>query len=222
MPDTNHRISAAALRRRGLVAILGKGASWSAKLTIAGRKYLEAVDGPNPPIPRRPNVTPGDGIVSDVIRSGGTLKIAVEAVGSDSAGFESRARLAQEQGEVPDGKWLICVRTGDGKELRLIDRTQKPSPDLGQLVPIEIPERVGRYHPKVRRLRDDKARHEVSRAQVPRMVKIAIGAPRATRLIVKSLLISSRERNVSTPDDETNATATSKWVASDATRWRTS
>jgi hypothetical protein len=52
-----HRISAAALRNRGLVTITGRGATWAAKATTAGRDYLARVDGPDPPIPRQANVS---------------------------------------------------------------------------------------------------------------------------------------------------------------------
>lgn len=55
MPDLHHRISIAALQKRGLVDVNGKGASWSAELAQAGEDYLRQVDGPNPPIPRCKN-----------------------------------------------------------------------------------------------------------------------------------------------------------------------
>lgn len=38
-----HRISAAALRRRGLVLISGRGPTWAARIAPAGREYLERV-----------------------------------------------------------------------------------------------------------------------------------------------------------------------------------
>lgn len=173
MPDTHHRIIAAALRRRGLVRVTGKRKTWSATVTSSGREYLEAVDGPNPPIPRRPNKKKTSGIVELVVDAGGTLKIPDRDDEPGGLDLERRARLAQEHGEVPDEKWLICVAAGDGREIRLIDATQQRSEYFGQLIPVEIPERVGRYRPVVRQLRDDKARHEVSRAQIPRLIKIA-------------------------------------------------
>jgi hypothetical protein len=52
MADEFHRISAAALRSRGLVKTSGRGPAWKATVTAAGRDYLEQVDGPEPPIPR--------------------------------------------------------------------------------------------------------------------------------------------------------------------------
>lgn len=45
---------------------------------------------------------------------------------------------------MPTGKWLICVATGEELELRLIDATTEAGEVADQLVPLEIPERVGR------------------------------------------------------------------------------
>jgi hypothetical protein len=46
--DDHHRISAAALRRRGFLSISGRGSSWHADLTVAGRDYMDSVEGPDP------------------------------------------------------------------------------------------------------------------------------------------------------------------------------
>lgn len=57
MRGTLHRISAGALRNRGLVKTSGRGPTCSAKITAAGRDYLREVDGPDPPIPRQANAS---------------------------------------------------------------------------------------------------------------------------------------------------------------------
>ena len=44
MPDETHRISAAALRNRGLATTSGRGPRWKATLTDAGRDYLAQLD----------------------------------------------------------------------------------------------------------------------------------------------------------------------------------
>ena len=41
MEGTAHRVSAAALKGRGLIRISGRGPSWTASLTDAGREYLD-------------------------------------------------------------------------------------------------------------------------------------------------------------------------------------
>jgi hypothetical protein len=57
MEGYSYRVSAAALRSRGLVTTKGRGATWAAQLTLAGQEYLAEVDGPSPPIPRQANVS---------------------------------------------------------------------------------------------------------------------------------------------------------------------
>src|SRR5262245_29516390 len=68
------RISAAALRNRGLVRTSGHGATWKANITVAGTEYLQQVDGPNPPLSRQPNVSVTQQLVDDVIAAGGSLR----------------------------------------------------------------------------------------------------------------------------------------------------
>jgi hypothetical protein len=46
MSDGSHRISAAALRNRGLATTSGRGSSWTARLTPAGADYLANLDPP--------------------------------------------------------------------------------------------------------------------------------------------------------------------------------
>lgn len=174
MPDLSHRVSTAALDKRGLVEVIGKRDTWSAKITKEGQEYLDAVDGPNPPIPRQANLSVTEQLVQDVIDAGGALRVPRKRYyDKDAIDYERRARLAEAHGKVPSGKWLICVSADEQLELRLIDATTEAGEEADPLVPLEIPERVGRYHPAARRFRDAKARHEVSRAQLPRMVKVA-------------------------------------------------
>ena len=49
MPGHAHKVSAAALRSRGLIRTRGRGSAWRAELTDRGRAYLAA-----PAPPRRP------------------------------------------------------------------------------------------------------------------------------------------------------------------------
>jgi hypothetical protein len=69
------RISAAALRNRGLVRTSGHGPSWKAKITAAGTEYLQQVDGPHPPLPRQPNVSVTQQLIDDVVAAGGALRV---------------------------------------------------------------------------------------------------------------------------------------------------
>src|SRR4051794_19605840 len=73
--NASYRISAGALRNRGLVVTSGKGPTWTASTTRLGRDYLRDVDGPNPPTPRQPNVSVTQQLVDDVIAAGGSLRV---------------------------------------------------------------------------------------------------------------------------------------------------
>ena len=67
MEGESHRISAAALRRRGLVQVSGRGRSWEAQITAAGREHLEAVKEPGAPAPRQANVSVTEELIREVI-----------------------------------------------------------------------------------------------------------------------------------------------------------
>jgi hypothetical protein len=74
MDSDAHRISAAALRRRGLAKVSGRGPTWTARLTDAGREYLVEVDGPSPPVPRA-STSVTQQLVDDVLAAGGVLSV---------------------------------------------------------------------------------------------------------------------------------------------------
>jgi hypothetical protein len=95
------RISAAALRNRGLVRTSGHGTQWRATITPAGTAYLQQVDGPNPPQPRQPNVLVTQQLVDDIIGAGGALRVPRKRW-NDKGGvdYERRARLAESHGKV--------------------------------------------------------------------------------------------------------------------------
>jgi len=173
MPDYSHRVTAAALRRRGFVQIKGKGPTWEAEPSDTGWEYLSRVDSSNPPIPRQANVSVTEQLVLDVIEAGGTLKISSKnPYDHGSIDYLQRAKLAEARGKVPKGKWLIAVRRSEGHELRLVDAPQGIETGLAELVPVEVPAKIGRYHPVARHFRDTKKHHEISRDQLARGVRI--------------------------------------------------
>lgn len=170
MADDFHRISAAALRRRGLVTTSGRGASWKAKVTKAGGEYLRKVDGPVPPVPRQANVSVTQQLVDDVIAAGGTLRVPGHtAYGRDRIDYEGRARMAMVHRKVPDGKRLTVSWVGQELDIRLVDA---PADEPAELAAIDVPAKVTRYHPAARAFRDGTGRHEISRDQVSRATKI--------------------------------------------------
>lgn len=172
MEGDSHRVSAAALRRRGLVTTSGRGPTGSAALTETGLDYMEKVDGEEPPVARQANVSVTQRLVDDVLAAGGATRFQQGRwYEKGKVDYENRALLAKRYGRVPAGKRLEVVRVSDAEvEVRLLDDPGNPGrPDL---VEIEVPEKVARYHAAARLFRDDKQRHEVSRAQLQRAVRI--------------------------------------------------
>jgi hypothetical protein len=172
MADDYHRISAAALRRRGLVTTSGRGPSWSAVVTDEGRRYLEEVDGEDPPVPRQANVSVTQQLVDDVIAAGGTLRVPRWSWRNrDVVDYRHRARQAEHYRKVPAGKRLEVLDADEEElEIRLLEDPENPG--AAALVEIALPDKVARYHPAARRFRDDTDHHEVSRAQLKRAMRI--------------------------------------------------
>lgn len=173
--DPAHRISAAALARRGLVETTGRGPGWSASITETGRSYLKRADGPDAPEPRQANVSVTQELIDEVIAAGGSKRYPARRPygGDGEVDYRHRALLAERYGRVPDGKRLIVSSPNyEEVEIRLVDL-----PDweiLGSGV-VPVPDRVSRYHRLVKRFRDSKSRHEVSRAALPRALRILQG-----------------------------------------------
>lgn len=167
------RISAAALRNRGLIDTTGKGARWSASITSAGRDYLSEVDSANPPVPRQANVSVTQQLVDDVIAAGGSLRVPRRRWWhqKDIIDYPQRARLAQIYGKVPEGQRLV-VETLSDDELMLSMVEDDAAAERPQLIEVSVPGRVNRLHSAAADFRDDKERHEVSREQLPRAVRI--------------------------------------------------
>ena len=95
MTDAFHRISAAALRRRGLVTITGRGPTWAARLTEAGREWITRSETADAQPPRQANVSVTQQLVNDVIAAGGSLRVPQHrAWEKGSIDFRRRAELA--------------------------------------------------------------------------------------------------------------------------------
>lgn len=169
----DHHVSAAALRRRGLVRTTGHGERWKVVLTDAGRNYLAGSKEASAEPPRQANVSVTQQLVDDVIGAGGVLRVKRRRwYGEDGVDWENRALLAERYGKVPAGKRLEVSAVSDAElEVRLLEDPSNPG--RADLVEVQVPEKVGRYHPAARRFRDDTDRHQVSRAQLQRAVRIA-------------------------------------------------
>lgn len=164
----DHRISAAALRRRGLVQTSGHGGKWEVRITAAGREYLRTSKEPGAAPPRQANISVTEKLVRDVQAAGGVLRLKQER-GPGSVDWEGRVRATIQLGRVPAGKRLICRRRDDECEIRLEDLAPGLEP---RPMGVPVPERVARYHPVVKRFRRDAEHLEVSRAQLGRASRI--------------------------------------------------
>lgn len=110
-----HRITARALERRGLLSVRGHGASWRAALTDDGRYYLAhddypPVDEPEParPQPRRqaprpepePPLLPIPDLLAQLGDAGGVLKID-DPTPVQRASYRRAVEAARASGEIP-------------------------------------------------------------------------------------------------------------------------
>lgn len=170
----SERITAGALRNRGLVTTKGRGPTWSAAITSSGDEYLARVDGPNPPVPRVPNGSRSQGLIDEIIASGGSLRVPARSWNSapGTPDYERRVANAEQRGAVPAGKRLVVARA-DG-ELR-IDLRDAAEGTPTEALPVAVPERVARYHRVVSKFRGLEETHQISRAQFPRACRILQG-----------------------------------------------
>jgi hypothetical protein len=172
------RISAAALRNRGLARTSGQGLTWKAAVTSAGLEYLQRVDGPDPPQRRQPNVSVTQQLVNDVVSAGGSLRLPRKRL-NDRQGvdYERRARLAERHGKVPAGSRLVVkALSPDEVVIELAGNDRSPTADGGEwpggLAPIVVPSRLSKYHRMAREFRECTTLHEVSRKLLPRVLRI--------------------------------------------------
>lgn len=161
-----HRVSAAALRSRGLVRISGRGPTWRAELTEAGRDEVRRLAGESseetsspgacdaaadgaPRVlaeERESSLSKTEQLVADVVRAGGKLVLPDET-SRGGVNWRQRAYTAQRHGKVPDGKHLTVASSSRGLEIALADGLT--GNELGA-DPIPVPSRVSKPHPAVR------------------------------------------------------------------------
>lgn len=186
-----HRVSASALRSRGLVVITGRGPTWHAEITEAGRAKLAAVSshsaqpsgeetveeeerppaaGARAPAAGRTaqRLSKTEQLVADLIAAGGTLRLPDHA-GHGGVNWRQRAYAAQRHGKVPAGKHLSVSRSADAFEIRLMDG--ETGNELGAEA-VHVPARVARYHSVARQFRERSDLQEISRKSLPRALRI--------------------------------------------------
>jgi hypothetical protein len=171
------RISAGALRNRGLIRTSGHGPTWSASITVAGKDYLAQVDGSSPPQPRQPNISVTQQLVDDVVAAGGALRLPrKEWRDKDGIDWERRVRLAETHGKVPAGSRLrVGVLSPTELVIELVQDESMATAheeDGGALAPIPVPARLRKYHPVASEFARRTDLHEVSRKTLPRVLRI--------------------------------------------------
>ncbi len=193
--DHGHKISARALSNRGLITVRRRNGKWSAKLTDTDRFYLENQRFPVPadadPVaqyaairperqekvdtrkaapPRPKPKAPTESLVASVMAAGGVL------FGKDLANYTDVDQLvlaANRFRKTPAGTRLDSFYVRDrGTCVSLVElRGWEPSWEK----PLAVPERVGRFHPAVRELRD-RGLSEIARGTWTRRVLLMLNS----------------------------------------------
>lgn len=162
-----HRIIARALERRGLVSVGGRGPTWVATITTAGRTWLDS-----PPVAAEiiPEESDADRLIDDVIAAGGTLHIP--AADAEAKQWDKLVRLSLKSPKRPHGKKLMIARVGDwySKEQQ-ISFTERFE-DYVTATPVPVPDRVAKYHPVVKHYLTDKQWQFVSQEHLSRAGRI--------------------------------------------------
>jgi hypothetical protein len=167
--EVTHRIVAAALRRRGLVTVTGRGPTWKAALTDEGRIHLERVGAGTAPPQRQENVSVTDQLITELVAAGGSKTFHRAGGRRGSVDYERRAALAVRYGKVPAGRRLVVRRLSwQEVEISLVDAPAELRPPAA----IAVPDHVSRFHPVVAAFRKASDCHEVSRAQLPRASRL--------------------------------------------------
>lgn len=175
----DHRIVARGLERRGLVRISGRGSTWNATMRPAGEEVLKE---PAPEVPPEPDLTAADELVQRVLDAGGELELT-EADKRD----EVRKLIEQSMKSPlrPHGKQLKVV--GDffnAYAVVLVDYFS----ELVEPKPVRILERIGKYHPSVKRFKQNRDIQRVSEDHIPRAT-----------LILQSLVQAAEKHGVKVP-----------------------
>ncbi len=104
--------------------------------------------------------------------AGGSLRVPRRYwYADDGVDYERRALLAERHRKLPPGKRFQITRLERELEIALVDApfgAMAPA----ELTPVPVPEKVGRHHAAARQFRDQKHRHEVSRALVARATRL--------------------------------------------------
>ena len=117
---------------------------------------------------RHEDLSKTERLVEQVVAAGGTLMLPDETR-RGGVNWRQRAYAAQRHGKVPDGKRLTASWNSEGFVICLRDGVT--GNELGA-DPVPVPQRVTRYHRVAKEFRTRTSLHEVSRATLPRALRI--------------------------------------------------
>jgi len=181
---SGHRVSAAALRSRGLVQIQGRGPTWRAELTARGRTQLERDNQAGRSAEDRDSRKTVRPIVASQRRSAELAeRSAGDPVAENSRGSRPSAdRVSAASPATGQDTGQASGAPGGAGAAKRTDASSSGD-DGGASTPggaearsarveVRVPQRVGRLHPAAREFRDARDRHEVSRDQLGRAVRL--------------------------------------------------
>ena len=160
-----HRITARALERRGLILITGRGPIWSAEVTEEGRAWECA------PLEKALRVEDqAELLINQVLEAGGRLALPDGAEAREN--YERLVRTSLKSPSRPRGKRLQIISTGTWGTGSKALVFSEYFDDYVQTRPVPIPERVARYHPAVKAFMADKRWPYVTSEHRPRAGRI--------------------------------------------------
>jgi hypothetical protein len=178
-----HRIIARALERRGLIDINGRGPTWSAVVTAAGKEWQDSgseqhvfgvvpadkVD-PQMHIDLHPAETEADRLIAKVQEADGRLLLPEDRNVEQT--HERLVRMSLKSTARPKGKKLQIIPTGKwGQGPKAIVFTEHFD-DHVEARPVPVAERISKYHPAVKAFLADREWRYVTNEYVPRAGRI--------------------------------------------------
>jgi hypothetical protein len=179
----SHRVSAAALRSRGLLHTTGHGPTWRASLTERGAAVtaladtdfadskrvespLAAASSKSEPPAKPPGKA--EQLIAELVVAGGVLRVPYWRE-EGQPDYRARAHAAQRFNKVPPGKELVLEHVRGGQlEIRL----EEARSAAAEAIEVDVPARLTRPHAVAARYRDQTTQHQVSRSQLARSVRI--------------------------------------------------
>lgn len=161
-----HRIAARALERRGLISIAGRGPTWKATMTKAGRAWLAAP----PAADVLPSTDEAADLIARVIAADGSLTIEASQ-GDELKALERLVRASLHAANRPRGKKLELQTHGYYQPKRTVHFVRHFD-DLVEPRPVPILEHVGKYNPAVKAFLSEKDWQYVSKDHLSRAARI--------------------------------------------------